>query len=117
MGWTLFVEGVLLRNIAVLSIVLLTGTAELVIAVANLSFEFLTMEHKNKNGINHRSNRQVAGAWRDAINSGFPDIYTVLCYNCNQAETHGRTCPHKLNRTTILAALVVLKMYIPFTSF
>ena len=58
--------------------------------------EFLTMEHRNKDGAEHRAKREVQGAWRDAIAAGFPDIYTVLCYNCNQAETHGRMCPHKL---------------------
>lgn len=70
--------------------------------------EFLSMEHKDKSGMKHRAERQVQGAWRDAINAGFPDTYTVLCYNCNQAETHGRICPHKTE--LIVGMMVSLKL-------
>lgn len=65
--------------------------------------EFLTMEHKQKDGIEHRKVRQSQGAWRDAIAAGFPDTYTVLCYNCNLSETHGRLCPHKTEKLTLKA--------------
>lgn len=59
---------------------------------------FLTIEHKNKDGIEHRKRKRgdSLGIYRDIIKAGFPSCYTVLCMNCNFAIRYGKTCPHKL---------------------
>ena len=55
---------------------------------------FLTLEHKNRDGSQHRVLRGD-GVWLDVIRLGFPERFTILCMNCNWAERHGQPCPHK----------------------
>jgi len=62
--------------------------------------EFLNLEHIKKDGQKERkllrNNRTVYRKVRDA---GYPkDRYTILCWNCNVVERHGKTCPHKLEK-------------------
>lgn len=57
---------------------------------------FLTVEHVNGGGRAHR--KEVGGSsslYRNIIQQGFPDKFTILCMNCNFASRGGRTCPHK----------------------
>ena len=66
---------------------------------------FLTLEHKNHDGQEHR--KSLGGSkhsggmkiYKDVINRGFPSEYTILCMNCNFAEKDGRLCPHKVSRS------------------
>jgi hypothetical protein len=54
--------------------------------------EFLTIDHlapETKNGETGR------GAYLTALKEYRPDLYQVMCYNCNCARRHG-ICPHKL---------------------
>ena len=63
------------------------------------TFEFLTLEHLNRDGKDHRKAKGgPLGTYRDVIKRGFPKEYTILCCNCNYAERLGKTCPHKLAR-------------------
>jgi hypothetical protein len=58
------------------------------------NFEFLTLEHKNKDGASHR--REVGEQvvrWLKRM--GWPkDNYEILCANCNHAKGVYGYCPH-----------------------
>ena len=59
-------------------------------------FEFLTIEHINQDGAEHR--RKIGGSrmmhsWLKKNN--YPDGYTILCFNCNAASYYYGKCPHK----------------------
>lgn len=68
--------------------------------------EFLTFDHINGGGSEHR--RQIAkdSGWKDPRSvrladwlkkSGFPPGFQVLCFNCNFAKGHSKDglCPHQ----------------------
>jgi len=59
--------------------------------------KFLTIEHVNGGGRVHRLS--VGGGLAmlyDIRRRGYPDDFTVLCFNCNQGSYHnGGICPHK----------------------
>ena len=63
-------------------------------------YEFLTLDHKNNDGAEHR--RKIGGGgvrlahWLRA--NGLPDIVRVLCWNCHMAITHHKFCPCKVNK-------------------
>jgi hypothetical protein len=63
--------------------------------------EFLTLEHINHDGKEHRlrvggnKNRGGHKIYSDVLKQGCPDNYTILCMNCNFAEKDGNPCPHK----------------------
>lgn len=59
--------------------------------------EFLALDHKNGGGNVHRA--EVGTGGNQMINwifsNNFPEIFRVLCHNCNQAlGSYGR-CPHE----------------------
>lgn len=59
-------------------------------------FDFLTVEHiKGQVGIPKNQKRSGHNGWKDATKEYRPDLYTILCFNCNLASKNGRTCPHK----------------------
>lgn len=56
--------------------------------------EFLTIEHiQGRN--DHRAKRSSYKDYRDAIQEYQPDIYEVLCMNCNHAKGRFGFCPHQ----------------------
>ncbi len=57
--------------------------------------EFLTLEHKNGRD---KDKKKLTGKkmWCRAKSEGYPDGYTVLCFNCNCSKGAYGTCPHKL---------------------
>jgi 5-methylcytosine-specific restriction endonuclease McrA len=63
------------------------------------SFEFLTIDHINKNGAEEKRKLKISGAnqmyaWLKRNN--YPkDNYQLLCYNCNSASFIYGECPHK----------------------
>lgn len=67
--------------------------------------QFLTLDHINNDGAAHRKNifgnkYQSCGTgavlYNWVIRNNFPDIFQVLCYNCNCGKAHnGGICPHK----------------------
>jgi hypothetical protein len=67
-------------------------------------FEFLTLDHVNGDGAEHRrelsngkSRRGKGGAavydW--AIKNNYPDRCQLLCWNCNAAKGYYGYCPHE----------------------
>jgi hypothetical protein len=66
---------------------------------------FLTIEHLNRDGAEHRRQLNSGGGssvWRDLRRRGWPkDGYTILCWNCNLATRFGELCPHKINRSAV----------------
>lgn len=63
------------------------------------TFEFLTLDHKNNDGAEHR--RQIApngikdgSVYRWLIKNGFPPIVQTMCMNCNWAKGKYGECPH-----------------------
>lgn len=62
-------------------------------------FDFLTLEHLNRDGKAHRDEvGQGIAIWRDLKRRGWPkEGYTIYCWNCNMATSRGAICPHKRN--------------------
>ena len=59
--------------------------------------KFLTLEHLNGRD---KSKKKRTGklAWDMARVEGYPDTYTVLCFNCNCAKGIYGMCPHMENK-------------------
>lgn len=67
----------------------------------------LNIDHVNNDGKKHR---QVCGTskriYQDIIDQGFPDLYQLLCWNCNMGKyLNGGVCPHK--KLSVVYNLVV----------
>ena len=62
--------------------------------------QFLTADHKKGGGNAHRATERMAhhNIWRWLVLNGFPKEFQILCFNCNQATSGGRKCPHKSGR-------------------
>lgn len=60
-------------------------------------YEFLTFEHKNGNGAEHRREIGIHGGafvnWLKINN--YPNFIEILCYNCNCSKGFWGYCPHK----------------------
>lgn len=75
--------------------------------------EFLTLEHINHDGKEHRTRIGGAGhrgghkLYRDVLQQGCPDNYTIFCMNCNFAEKDGNPCPHKKEREKKILPFIV----------
>lgn len=59
---------------------------------------FLALDHKNGGGTQHRNELGLRG---DAMygwvkREGFPDMFQVLCHNCNAARGYYGECPHEV---------------------
>lgn len=59
--------------------------------------DFLTIEHKK--GQEKATRRTGLVAYRDAAKEHRPDLYDVLCWNCNCAKGHLGYCPHRPPKT------------------
>lgn len=57
--------------------------------------EFLTLEHLEGDGKEHRAKFSMIKLYQDVIDRKFPQKYTVYCMNCNFATRYGKICPHK----------------------
>lgn len=55
-------------------------------------FDFLTIEHRQ--GQQKSTRRTGLVAYRDAIQEFRPDLYEILCWNCNCAKGKLGYCPH-----------------------
>ena len=61
------------------------------------TMEFLSIDHINGKGHEHR--KKVGNSYRYYMwlrRNGYPSGIRILCHNCNQATSWGRTCPHEL---------------------
>jgi hypothetical protein len=59
-------------------------------------YEFLALDHKDGLGAEHRTNTGLSGGSRTVVwakNNGFPDIFQILCHNCNTAKGRKPFCP------------------------
>ena len=69
--------------------------------------EFLTIDHVEGGGAEHRRKLVADKGWKDSRSMGgshmylwlkqqdYPDGYRVLCFNCNFALGHFGYCPHR----------------------
>lgn len=56
------------------------------------NYEFLTIEHKlGQKGIKRQTSSK---AYREAIKIHNPELYEILCMNCNHAKGRYGHCPH-----------------------
>lgn len=63
--------------------------------------EFLTIDHVNGNGQEHRKEIGGGGATlaRWLVENDFPEDLRLLCFNCNLGrERNGGVCPHERER-------------------
>jgi hypothetical protein len=66
-------------------------------------FGFLTLDHKNNDGGKHRRELGIRGRRADymlkwIIKNNYPNMFQILCYNCNCSKAHAKYCPHELER-------------------
>jgi hypothetical protein len=63
--------------------------------------EFLTLEHKLRDGADHRRRMKgSSGVYFHLRSLGWPkDHYGLLCWNCNTATKFGAVCPHRRTQT------------------
>ena len=62
------------------------------------NFEFLALDHKFGVGEKHRKDNKILGGlqtYRWVIKNNFPDIFRILCHNCNSSHGYFGYCPHK----------------------
>lgn len=61
-------------------------------------YDFLTIDHVNNDGAEHRKRlTQKGGMYRDIVKQGFPaGVYQVLCMNCNWGKRRCGVCPHQM---------------------
>lgn len=67
---------------------------------------FLTLEHLNGGGREHRRGTGSLSVYREIIKNNFPHEYTVLCMNCNFAKRFGKKCPHEAKREKIPMSMI-----------
>lgn len=61
-------------------------------------YEFLTLEHKlGQKGVKRSYKKSGQYAYAEAIKEYRPDLYEVLCWNCNCAKGRYGYCPHQNN--------------------
>lgn len=56
--------------------------------------EFLTMDHINGDGAQHRKKIGRGNLYKWIITHNYPNTFRVLCYNCNCSIGHYGYCPH-----------------------
>ncbi len=57
---------------------------------------FLELDHVNGGGNKHYRVVTPFTVYRQIIKAGFPDIYRLLCANCNRGrQRNGGICPHR----------------------
>lgn len=59
--------------------------------------EFLTFDHVNNDGANHRKKVPASALVNWIHKNNFPLTIQVLCYNCNNAKAIYETCPHQFS--------------------
>lgn len=75
--------------------------------------EFLTLDHIDANGADHRKELRKSGVggyatgwfiYKWLIDNGYPDGYQTLCFNCNVGKhrTKINKCPHQIWREALL---------------
>lgn len=57
--------------------------------------EFLTIDHKDNDGAEHRKSVDGARLYRWLMKQGYPTNFQILCMNCNWAKGRYGCCPHQ----------------------
>lgn len=65
------------------------------------TFQFLTIDHINNDGAEHRKTLKNKIYWWLKIN-GYPEDFQVLCMNCNFAKGMYGKCPHQKEKIQIV---------------
>lgn len=78
------------------------------------TYEFLHLDHVRGGGNKHRAATGERGGYhvyKAVIRDGFPDIYRILCANCNLSFGFYGYCPHEKNKAAadIAAARCILR--------
>lgn len=58
---------------------------------------FLALDHVQGGGSKFRREHDSRVAYRLALEEYQPELFQILCHNCNWAKSHGG-CPHKVQR-------------------
>lgn len=62
---------------------------------------FLTIDHVNNDGAEHRRNEKTNYIYRWLINNNFPSGFQILCMNCQWGKLRNEgICPHKFKGTS-----------------
>lgn len=63
--------------------------------------EFLTLDHIHGGGRKHRMSlpKRSTALYKWIIDNDFPNMFRILCYNCNCSQAHRSYCPHELEAT------------------
>lgn len=56
--------------------------------------KFLTIDHINNDGAEHKRSRAGVDLYDWIIKHNFPDTFQTLCWNCNCAKGKYGSCPH-----------------------
>jgi hypothetical protein len=63
---------------------------------------FLAIDHIDNNGAYMRKNKLHPKNGRELyywiIKNNYPDIFQILCHNCNSAKAYYRICPHQTTK-------------------
>lgn len=65
--------------------------------------EFLVVDHINNDGNIHR--KTVGNVYRWLRENNFPNGFQILCQNCNWGKRVCGICPHKLEKTDVIAGI------------
>jgi hypothetical protein len=61
-------------------------------------YEFLSIDHINGGGRQHRKTVHARSFYLWLIKNNFPEEYRILCFNCNCARGFFGYCPHEKER-------------------
>ena len=66
---------------------------------------FLTVDHPNNDGAQHKKIVGTQGIYRWLVKKGFPEGFRIQCYNCNAGRwRNGGECPHEIARRQQVAS-------------
>ena len=68
--------------------------------------QFLALDHINGGGSKHRKEvgkGTMLYGW--ILRNNFPEIFQILCHNCNSAKGFYGQCPHETGHTTVIIPL------------
>ena len=74
------------------------------VCCGEITYEFLTLDHKNNNGSTFRKSNKSHSSGLNLyywiIKNNYPENLQILCYNCNCAKGFFGQCPHKSELST-----------------
>lgn len=55
---------------------------------------FLTVDHINNDGTEHRKKLKNYNIYKWIVDNNYPNMFQILCYNCNLTKGHYGKCSH-----------------------